>query len=239
MFRRLAVLAFLCLIAVTYGFTPKANGSIDLAFGIPQNEFKDNLDRIGFGLSGHLAYLPNQNLGIGGALGFMSYGSEKRKEPFSTTIPDVTVDVTTSHNFMFGHVMVQPMLNLGIVKPYIEGRFGFNYLWTDTKIENEDSDDEPIASSTNFEDFTISYGGGAGLMILVWDNTSKSSRNTNNNSDAGRIYIDLKGLYLLGGEAEYLKEGSIHSDGGTEVLYDVSKSTTDLLTINIGVAFEF
>jgi hypothetical protein len=44
--------------------------------------------------------------------------------------------------------------------------------------------------------------------------------------------------YLKGGRAEYLKEGSIRIEGD-QVLYDVSRSTTDLVTGYIGVSFSF
>jgi len=44
--------------------------------------------------------------------------------------------------------------------------------------------------------------------------------------------------YIIGGEAEYLKEGSITFED-LNVYYDVSKSKTDLMTAHIGLAFEF
>ena len=52
------------------------------------------------------------------------------------------------------------------------------------------------------------------------------------------MYIDMAVRYLKGGRAEYLKEGSIRIEGD-QVLYDVSQSTTDLITGYIGVSFSF
>ncbi len=52
------------------------------------------------------------------------------------------------------------------------------------------------------------------------------------------LFLDLKVRYLLGTEAEYLKEGSVTIDNGN-VYYDVSKSKTDLLITQVGVMFYF
>ena len=226
-------------------FADNTQAGINFIFGIPQGEFRDNVDRLGYGLGGRLAYQPNGIFAIGGALGILSYGNQTRQEPFSYTIPDVTVDVTTSNNFLFGHIIAQIGAPMGYVKPYIEGHFGFNYLWTDTRIEsNESSDsDDVIASSTNFEDFTFAYGGGGGLMVKVYEKRQRHSRkiihHKKNNSDFGKVYIDIKAIYTSGGTAEYLKEGSIHQGENGTVEYDISKSKTDLLTVQVGVGFEF
>ena len=52
------------------------------------------------------------------------------------------------------------------------------------------------------------------------------------------LFLDLKVRYLFGSEAEYLKEGSVVVDNGN-VIYNVSKSKTDLITVNIGVVAYF
>ena len=224
-------------------FADNTQAGINFIFGVPQGEFRDNVDRFGYGIGGHLAYEPNDVFAIGGALGILSYGNQTRQEPFSYTIPDVTVDVTTSNNFLFGHIIAQIGAPMGYVKPYIEGHFGFNYLWTDTKIEsNESSDsDGEIATSTNFEDFTFAYGTGGGLMVNLCENkySKKLLHHNKNNRELDKVYIDIKTIYTFGGTAEYLKEGSIHRDGNGTVEYDISKSKTDLLTVQVGVGFEF
>ncbi len=50
----------------------------------------------------------------------------------------------------------------------------------------------------------------------------------------GAIYLDLKGRYLFGSKAEYLKEGSVEVIG-QQVNYYPSKSKIDMLTIHAGV----
>lgn len=57
-------------------------------------------------------------------------------------------------------------------------------------------------------------------------------------SDNGALFLDLKVRYLIGSEAEYLKEGSVDIST-VPVTYKVSKSKTDLLTAHAGVVAYF
>ncbi|MFH1943269.1 MAG: hypothetical protein ABIL68_14295 [bacterium] len=206
----------------------------NLTIGLPQNEFKDNVQNTGFGGTGNFSFhFPQTPLAIGISGTFLIYGSETREEPFSTTIPDVFVDVATTNNIVMGHVLLRLQPPRGIVKPYLDGLFGLNYLWTRTTIKNQ-SNNEEVASSTNFDDITFGYGFGGGLMIRVYDASSRRNRRNGLNA----VYIDLGLRYLRGGEAEYLKEGSIRIENG-RVRYDVNKSTTDILMIHIGASITF
>jgi len=135
----------------------------NLFIGVPQGEFKENVDRAGIGGAAFVGLAPRTYaylLGI--EFGFMNYGTEHRREPFSTTVPDVTVDVETQNNFVTGHLILRLQPNTGLLRPYLEGAVGGNYLFTKTSIENEGGDGEEIASSTNLDDFAFSYGGGGG-----------------------------------------------------------------------------
>jgi len=48
----------------------------------------------------------------------------------------------------------------------------------------------------------------------------------------------MRCCYLVGSEAEYLKEGSIRRVSG-RVVYDINKSQTNLWSIQIGIDFRF
>ena len=102
----------------------------------PQGEFKDNVDRNGYGFSGTGLFSPMPLLPfkLGIELGYINYGSEERREPFSYTIPDVRVKVQRDNNIFLGHLLLRVQQDVGIVSPYLDGLFGLNYLWTDTKI---------------------------------------------------------------------------------------------------------
>jgi hypothetical protein len=220
------LIVFILFAAAAY---PQTAG-LNFTLGFPMGEFKDNVDRAGFGISGDFMFLtpqPEAPFSIGLNLGFMNYGSETRNERFSSTIPDVTVDVTRDNNIANFHLLFRLALPQGIVRPYAEGLFGGSYLFTDTKILSRGSDE--VASSTNFDDFAWSYGGGGGFLINL---ASEPSENVSN------IFLDLKVRYLFGSRAEYLKEGSITINNGN-VFYDITESKTDLFTVNIGVVAYF
>ena len=204
---------------------------IDFMMGIPVDEFADNVSNIGFGgnLSGGIGLAPAPVM-IGIDIGYLIYGYERRSEPFSTTIPDVTVDVETTNNIALAHVFLRIQPQTGALQPYAEALFGFKYLFTRTSVENQFSDEE-IAASVNFDDFASSYGIGAGLDIQVF-------QGLNDNSRPYSIMINLGARYLLGSSAEYLEKGSTSQVDG-ELRFDVTRSRTDMILPQLGVTFLF
>jgi hypothetical protein len=208
----------------------------NFTLGFPQNEFRKNVDNVTFGGSGYFfCRIPNTAFSVGGGLGFLVYGQDTREEAFSETIP-VNLDVTTTNSIFMGHLLLRIQPVQGPVCPYIDGLFGFSYLSTQTSIKDQDdwNDEDEIASSTNYDDFASRYGFGGGLMIRVYRVPEEKSEFENLES----VCIDLGIQYMRGGEAEYLKEGSIEIED-SDVIYKISKSTTDLITVHIGVSFNF
>lgn len=205
-------------------------GGVDFLLGSPQKEFRKNVDRLGVGVTVNGGYAPEGTpLMLGLEFGFMNYGSSERREPFSTTIPDVFVRVSTTNNFILGHAILRIQPNTGKFRPYMQGMVGFNYLFTETKIENENHVGQEVASSTNLSDGAFSYGAGAGLMFLVYQPEDGTI------SD---LYVDLGVKYIFGGQAEYLKEGSVRNVNG-RVAYDILRSETDLMEFQLGVSVRF
>ena len=205
---------------------------LNFTLGFPMGEFKDNVKRTGFGISGEFLLLTPtvQNpFSIGLNLGYINYGSESRTEPFSLTIPDVFVDVNRTNNIVNFHILFQLAFPTGVVRPYAEALFGGSYIFTETSIQSRGT--EEVASSTNFDDLAWSYGAGGGFLIQVYSSDNPEDK-------VGSVFIDLKARYLYGSEAEYLKEGSVAIDNG-KVIYNTSKSKTDLLTAHIGAVVYF
>jgi hypothetical protein len=207
----------------------------DFVVGVPTGEFADTLDKIGFGIGLELGYhIGNAPIEVGLQGTFMTYGSESRKEPWSNTIPDVTVDVETSNNIALGHLFLRLIPRDGFLRPYADGKIGFSYLFTSTSVESEGAgEDNDIASSTNFDDGTFSYGGGAGALIQLWKNEDLSD-----GSEASEVMLDFRVGYTAGGEAEYLTTGSITRDDG-RVTYTPKKSRTDLVDVRLGAQVRF
>jgi hypothetical protein len=210
---------------------------IDFDVGVPQNEFSDQIDRVGFGVGMYGGYLiPNTPIMLGLDFGFLNFGKDVREAPFSTTIPDVTVEVENRYNLVQGNAKLRLIPPSGAIRPFLDGLFGFNYLFTETVIQERRSTSDEVVRDTNFEDVTLSYGIGAGLQFRIYQD-----RGQNDDPDEispGAVYLNLASRYMLGNEAEYLQQGSIVIEDG-QVHYDVSESTTDLLYFKVGIVVAF
>lgn len=232
--RFFGIIGFALLFFTSSGYSQvRFQSGVDFTLGFPQGEFKENVDRIGLGGSGYFVYkLPKSPLALGVCVGVLIYGSDTREEPFSTEIPEVYVDVSTRNYILMCHFLFRVQPSEGKLRPYLDGLIGFNYLWTETGIYDQGSVFDDIARSVNFSDLALSYGAGGGLMIPVFEKKENKSQRPFG------IFIDVGIRYLKGGNAEYLKEGSIRRENG-EVEYDVSESITDFITARIGVSFTF
>ncbi|AFH50385.1 Hypothetical protein IALB_2682 [Ignavibacterium album JCM 16511] len=223
--------AAIMLSIIPLNFSLAQSAGLNLTLAIPSGEFKEKVDNLGFGLSGNINFIspkPKSPFGVGLNLGYIVYGSESRREPLSTTIPDVFVNIDRTNSLLNFHLLFTVGLPTGRIRPYIEGLFGGSYIYTTTSVKSQGTGEE-FASSTNFDDWAWSYGAGGGFTILLSGDP---------NTDQNTIYLDLKGRYLFGSEAEYLKQGSVKIQNG-QVSYDVSRSKTDLITVHAGVIFYF
>ncbi len=233
----ITIAAAILLIAGSLFGQPLFQAGANFTLAFPQNEFGKSVDNNGFGGTGFfVTNIPKSPLFVGASLTFLIYGSETREEPWSQTIPDVFVDVTTNNNIVAGHILFRVQPPRGAVLPYLDALLGFNYLWTETSVHDQgDVDDDDIASTKQLDDIAFSFGGGGGLMFRVYSGPGGSSLKR----DLLAVYVDLGFRYLKGGEAEYLKEGSIQVDNNNQVNYDIQESTTDILSAHIGVSFAF
>ena len=215
------ILITILFASTIYGQDIGINGML----GLPQGEFKENVDRLGYGfnIQGTLgSLLPDVPFSLGLNIGHLVYGEESETRRLW---PDVAayVDVNRYNTITDFHILFQIDLIKGPFKPYLEGLFGGAYISTSTSVES-DYTDEDLASTTNFDDFSWSYGMGGGLMFEIVEGDEYDPT----------VYLDLKMRYIFVSEAEYLKEGSIDIIGN-DLYYDVSRSNMDLLTINLGV----
>ena len=168
------------------------------------------------------------------------------------------MDVTTTNDLVAGHLFLRLQPSGGFFQPYVEGLVGFHYLSTSTSVSDQGDDSEAIASTKHLSDFTFSYGAGVGVMFRVWQPSADfdpekdlglNSDSEDQETDGVRgeaaeeedkvklesvgIFLDVR--YLRGGEADYLKEGSIMIEDG-RVRYDVRHSRTDMVIFRIGVS---
>ncbi len=231
--------AFLFLfVGLVSGAVPASAQKIDLGLdmvaGVPQNEWRDNVSEEGYGLSGHVGcFVDDMPLMIGTDIGYMNYGTDKRREIFSYTIPDVSVDVRNTNNILMFHGFARLQQRKGVFRPYFEGLLGFRYLFTRTTIK-EHWYTEPIASYTNFDDFSRSWGFGIGADIAIWQRKRIGRRH-----GVFDVSLNIGIRQLWGSEAEYLKKGSIEPDPYGGITYNVLQSRTDMLVPKIGIRVRF
>lgn len=190
----------------------------------PQGEFHDYVEG---GLGGNLHYMhaldPEGWLALRVDGGFAIYGHERQRVPLSPTLGGrIAVDLTTSNNIAWIGVGPQIGVPDGSFRPYVNGYAGYSYLATTSSVESSTYyDEEDYFTTTNFDDWSFSYGGGAGVYIPVRHGPRPVS-------------IDLGVRYHNNGVAEYLREGGIvDNDDGSITLFPV-RSDTDLLTFHIG-----
>lgn len=214
------------LLSIFSNLAKAQQAGINLSLALPQGEFGEQVDNLGYGISGEFMFLspkPRSPFGIGLNLGYFIYGNESRSEPMYN-IPEVFLRVERTNNLVNFHLVFEIGLPTGRIRPYVQGLFGGQYLFTETSVKNERNSEE-FASSTNYDDWAWSYGAGGGMSILLSGDPV---------TEIGAIYLDLKGRYLFGSEATYLKEGSVEVIG-QQVTYHPSKSRTDIFTIHAGV----
>ena len=226
MFKKLYLVLFLIITSLTnISFAQQAGINFSLAF--PQGEFGEEVDNLGYGLSGEFMFLspkPLSPFGIGVNLGYYVYGRESSRVPWSSYIQSVFLDVEKTNNLVNFHILFEIGFPTGVIRPYVQGLFGGEYLYTESSVSGENGQ-EVIASSTNYDDWAWSYGAGGGIEVLLGGDPV---------TEMGAIYLDLKGRYLFGSETTYLKEGDMYVEQG-ELVYSPSKSKTDMITAHIGV----
>ncbi len=217
----------LCLCFASAARAQSFQAGIDFSTVIPVGEFRDNVSNNGYGIGGQFLFAVGRSpIFIGADVGFVTYGSETRREPLSPTIPEIELRVRTTNNIALTHLLVRAQPRYGAVRPYVDGLIGFKYLYTQTAIRDE-FDGEDLATTTNQSDLTFSYGFGGGVQWRLAD------------LGGGRdISLDTKARYLRGSEAEYLKKGSIRRGAGG-VFFDVLESRTDTISLQIGVTLRF
>ncbi|AFN73919.1 hypothetical protein MROS_0676 [Melioribacter roseus P3M-2] len=218
----------LIVLAATCAYGQSLGGSLMLGF--PQSEFKDNVNRAGYGIQfqGQLWETTREMpYTFGLSFSYMVYGEVSETRPFPG-FPEVYLDVNRMNNMANAHFLFYLSPFEGAFRPYLEGLFGGSYLFTTSEVKSRHSD-EPFAEDTNYDDFNWSYGGGFGTQFLL----------TENLPGINSLFLDVKFRYLYGTEAEYLTEEDIEIVSMTQVRYNVRRSRTDVLTFGIGVVVNF
>lgn len=224
-------LLYILLVIFAHKTFAQFNVGVNGVMLTPKGEFSRNLDENAFGISINGSYKIRETpFSIGANLGWSRYGSVSKTE---TLIWPVSVEVTTNNDIVFGYLFGQFGLDLGSLKPYTELLIGFNYLFTNTEIEDmEDFGEDNIASVTHFEDAALSYGINVAMMLKLLEEE-------NDNVAFKKLFLDFKIGYSLGDKAEYLKEGDLIRGDNNKIIIRKTKSDIDYLSYQIGLVFQF
>lgn len=187
----------------------------------PVGEFDTHVDVAGgFGLGG-LLYMNDQRYAAVRLEGdLVVYGTETFRAPLSPTIPFVDVDVRTTNSILSAGVGPQVFLTTGPIRPYIFGTVGLAYFFTETSVQG-DYDEEPFASTTNFDDLNMSLNGGGGVSVGVYQ------------GDVA-LNLDLSVVYSHNGLTEYLTKGDLRRLPRGGWVADPILSDANLVTFRVG-----
>jgi hypothetical protein len=196
----------------------------ELTFAQPQGQFSNYVDQ---GWGGGIHYLLRVDrdgwLGLRADASVVNYGHERQRVLLSPTVGGrITLDLTTDNNIAFVGAGPQIGLPTGTIRPYANGFAGVSYIFTTSSVGGTSSG-EDFASSTNFDDASFAYGGGAGLYIPV------SVR-------SNPVSLDLGVTYRHNGVAEYLRHGDITDNPDGSITLHPVRSETNLLTFHLGVS---
>jgi hypothetical protein len=200
---------------------PRAYVGFNLQLAVPQGEFADFVNT-GYGVGANLTFMLDDK-GMAGVRLFGSwieYGRTTETLAFPG-LPGLFVDLTTSNSIYSFGVGPEFQLSRGAVRPYLHGAIGLSNFVTSTSAEGTDNT-EPFARSTNFNDWTVAYQGGGGLMFQV-------------SHGKNPILIDAGVRWQSHGRTRYLREGSLDQDGDGDIMIEPVESKTDLLVITAGV----
>lgn len=233
-------------------------GSLALTFGLPQNDFKQNTDAVGFGgdLSFAFPFQKGVPIYLGGDINYMVYGRNAEDQDLTAeivangqVIDELIIPLRiVNTNSIFGtHLFMRAVAPFELIQPYVEGLIGFRYISTNTKIldrspdgrwSDDDDDDNVISRKTVLDDWIFSYGYGGGFMIKVGPG----------------VFVDLRADFFKGQRAQFYDGNDTESwtveftgdnydsdtVSGDQLSYEnrPRESTTDLLVLKFGVAFK-
>ena len=205
---------------------PRLQGGASLSIAQPTGEFGQYVQN-GVGVNVHgLARLGGSGffaLRVDGD--FLQYGSETKRVALSPTIGGrIRVDLNTTNNIAALGVGPQLMVPRGPLRPYINGSIGVAYFGTESSVQGSRDTQEPFARTTNYDDWTLSYGGGSGVLVPL----AHGKRTL--------VFLDLGARFHNNGRVRYLREGGITDLPNGDIALSVIESNANLWTYHIGVS---
>jgi opacity protein-like surface antigen len=204
-------------------FERRSSGSFSIMQSRPQGELANNIG-FGYGASGAYQFRLDRDgyFSLRLDAGVLQYGNETKRVPLSSTIGGrIQVDVSTSNYLV--PVTIGPQLQWprGSVRPYVHAGVGGQFFWTQSSVDGS-SDTHDFASTTNQHDATGVWMAGGGVLFPVHEKKTKVS-------------VDLGLQYFGGGEAQYLRPGSIEDLPDNQIRLHTFQSRTNMVLVRLGV----
>lgn len=193
----------------------KGMASIWVEGAIPIGGFRQNTDAfgLGMGLGAYFSFDAKRMFFLGADLSYDIYGKSFDR--------DGVYEIITNNNMLQFHGVLRIMPATDGIKPFVEGLYGFKYLYTISKLKDNILLD-PIALKTEFHDIALSYGGSVGVHIPLGGDVAA---------------LDLRLQYLVGGKAEYVDGKTIRAIGIDEAIANPISSETDMVFFKLGFTF--
>lgn len=189
----------------------------------PVGEFHNHVELAGgFGLGGLLYLHPERYAALRVEGNLVIYGAETIRTPLSPTVPFVDVDVRTTNSILSAGAGPQIFLSRGPIRPYVFGTVGLSYFVTETNVQG-DHDEEPFASTTNYDDLNLSLTGGGGISVGVYQGEVT-------------VHLDLSAAYSHNGLTEYLTKGGLRSLPRGGWVANPILSDANLMTYRVGIS---
>jgi hypothetical protein len=204
-------------------FGRRSSGSISFTQTRPRGDLARNID-FGYGGSGNYVFRLDKagivGLRLGGSMA--AYGRERFSVPLSYAVGGrVRVDVTTTNTI--GTLTIGPELMFpeGFIRPYAHAGMGLIWMATTSSVQGVDSYSDEF-QTRNYSDGTPTWTAGGGVHIPL------SRRRT-------AVLLDLGLDYFYGGDASYLRKGSIVDLPNGEIAFTPLFSETRFVNVSVGL----
>jgi len=214
--------------------------AFDFLGGKPMGAFSRNVGQMTWGGSINVTYhLRKTPVAVGADLFLIGYGSEPGRAITDTGVETIENE-DYQYNILSPHLVLRYELGGYSFHPFIEGLVGFKYLFTYSSIGKGNSFPIPVGNTFIYiedsdtrrhaHDIASSYGVGAGLNIPI----VQIKKDNNGEKAPISLNLGIRLRYLFGGQADYLRKGSIEVVQNRFV-YEHFRSRTDLLFLNVGL----
>ncbi|CAN5198521.1 hypothetical protein BH23BAC3_BH23BAC3_33960 [soil metagenome] len=211
------------------------NGSV----AIPQYQFEDNINSPGGGLNVSALYgFADSPFGLGLDFSFIHFGTDSPPFASGSTVSESRLRIENEFRINQAMMLATVQQQSGILQAYLEGLAGFNFFFSETTVTDRRLLSSDLnTSQISFKNIAFAWGGGAGVMIRLFDTRHPESWKRSR-ENLGASYINIGFRYLHGSDAEYLRGGTITVDND-EIMINSLRSGTDLLLFQVGFVFQF